>query len=99
MFKLKAPLNYKGKIYDSGTTANFLPEDFKKKLIASGAGENVAEETVAAEEESENDINLATMKKDELLDYAAKLNIEGISEENTKAEIIIAIKEQQKSGE
>lgn len=88
MFKLKTSLNYGGTIIEAGRPIGFLPAEMQKKLIDNGVAEEVKAEVQSGEKKEKSPDD---MTKAELLEYAALLNIDGISDKSTKAEILEAI--------
>lgn len=90
MIKLKAPLNYRGVLIEKDSIIGYLPVELQEKLIKSGAAERFIPK-VAKEEKSVDEKPIDKMTKSELLEFATKLGIQDVSEQNTKAEIIKAI--------
>lgn len=96
MIKLKSPLNYRGTLIEAGTAIGFLPVAMQEKLIKNGAAERVVPEEAPEKQEKP----IEKMTKDELLELAVSLQIEGVTDKMTKAEILEAIAaHQQKSVE
>lgn len=90
MIRLKSSLNYRGVLIEKGSVIGYLPVELQEKLIKSGAAERVVPEA-EKENKTTSEKTIDKMTKAELLEYAAKAGIPGISEDMTKAEIIDAI--------
>ncbi len=84
MIKLLTPLNHRGGIVEAGKEIGFLTPEQEKAFVDSKAAEYVTQEN-----KKEKDIN--DMKKNELLEYAASLEVEGINDTMTKVELMAAI--------
>ena len=99
MIKLKSPLNYRGNIIDAGATVGFLPVEMQQRLIENGAAEVVNQEKQEERPDENLEKPLSEKTKVELLEMAASLGIEGLTDKSTKAEILAAMEEYQKSKE
>ena len=89
MIKLKAPLNYRGTIIEKDSAIGYFSAEFEENLIKAGVAEKVVPNVTSEEKSTEKP--LEKMAKAELLELAAKLGIQNISKEMTKAEILEAI--------
>lgn len=94
MIRLKEALNYRGTIIEAGTVVGFLPPGLQDRLIKSKAAELVKPETEKTQEKP-----LEKKKKAELLEIAAGLGIEGLTENTPNEEIIEAIRAKQQPAE
>lgn len=94
MIRLKAPFNYGGVLIEPGRVINFLPVDVQQRLVESGAADLVDAKTDATQDKSKalGEITKDTSKA-VMLEYAKLMNIDGIDEKMTKAEIFERIKQ------
>ncbi|MFO7153944.1 MAG: hypothetical protein DIU64_003145 [Caldicoprobacter oshimai] len=94
MIKLKAPLNYGGVFIEAGQVINYLPLELQKKLVENGVAEFIGAENVAGQDKAKTfgEITKDTAKA-VMLEYAKLMNIEGINDKMTKAEIFERIKQ------